>query len=105
VAPCRPHASQSTERATPCALSPAVLTLEIRHAVALLLSIGLVGIGAWALEALLEPVSGATPLLDAFATTLGLAAQHLLNSKFIDNWYLWIVAGMLSLDSSSVAPC
>jgi nicotinamide mononucleotide transporter len=37
----------------------------------------------------------AAPVLDSTTTMLSIAAQHLLNRKFIQNWYLWIAADIL----------
>jgi len=34
-------------------------------------------------------------LLDSFTTVLSLVAQYLLNRKYIENWYFWIVADII----------
>jgi nicotinamide mononucleotide transporter len=47
---------------------------------------------AWlALTRLLEYVNGAAPVYDAFVTTLSLAAQWLLNRRYVESWLAWIV--------------
>jgi nicotinamide mononucleotide transporter len=69
-----------------------VSRVTLRHAAVLA---GLVAVGTWALKAVLDVVSGSAPLLDAFTTTLSLAAQYLLNWKFIENWYVWILADVI----------
>ncbi|HEX7150220.1 MAG TPA: nicotinamide riboside transporter PnuC [Thermoanaerobaculia bacterium] len=51
--------------------------------------------GTWVLEAILRAVSGAAPLIDAFTTTLSLAAQVLMNYKYLENWYVWIAADII----------
>jgi len=55
----------------------------------------LVALGTWGLTVVLKAVSGSAPLLDAFTTTLSLAAQYLLNWKYLENWYLWIAADVI----------
>lgn len=55
----------------------------------------LVVLGTWGLTLALRAVSGSAPLLDAFTSVLSLAAQYLLNWKFIENWYVWIAADVL----------
>jgi len=40
----------------------------------------------------LSSVNDSAPLWDALTTTLSLGAQFLLTRKFIQNWYIWIVA-------------
>lgn len=40
-------------------------------------------------------VGDAAPLLDATTTVLSLIAQYLLNSKRIENWYIWIITDVI----------
>lgn len=40
----------------------------------------------------LRSVHDAAPFLDALTTSLSLAAQWLLNGKWIESWYFWILA-------------
>lgn len=61
----------------------------------LLATVAVVLLGTWGMTAVLRAVSGAAPLLDAFTTVLSLAAQGLLNWKFLENWYVWILADVI----------
>lgn len=47
------------------------------------------------LALVLRRVRGSLPLLDAFTTVLSLAAQYLLNKKYVENWYAWITADII----------
>jgi len=51
--------------------------------------------GTAALTLTLQSVKGSAPVLDAFTTVLSLAAQVMLNWKFIENWYAWIIADVI----------
>jgi len=44
---------------------------------------------------LLTAVHDTAPFWDALTTSLSLAAQWLLNTKRIENWYLWIAADLI----------
>ncbi len=57
--------------------------------------IGFVLLGTLALTLTLRAVNGSAPVLDALTTTLSLAAQFLLNYKFIENWYVWLAADLI----------
>ena len=46
---------------------------------------------------LLEYFGGAAPTLDAFVTTLSLAAQWLLNRRFVETWLAWMVVDQVSV--------
>jgi nicotinamide mononucleotide transporter len=50
-----------------------------------------------ALTRLLEHVNGAAPVYDAFVTTLSLAAQWLLNRRYVESWLAWIVVDQVSV--------
>jgi nicotinamide mononucleotide transporter len=53
---------------------------------------------AWlALTRLLEHFNGAAPVYDAFVTTLSLAAQWLLNRRYVESWLGWIVVDQVSV--------
>ncbi|MGH9942745.1 MAG: nicotinamide riboside transporter PnuC, partial [Pyrinomonadaceae bacterium] len=52
-------------------------------------------LGAVGLTLALRSMHGSAPLLDAVTTLLSLAAQYLLNRKFIENWYVWIAADLI----------
>ena len=53
--------------------------------------------GWLALTRLLEHVNGAAPVYDAFVTTLSLAAQWLLNRRYVETWLGWIVVDQVSV--------
>jgi nicotinamide mononucleotide transporter len=40
-------------------------------------------------------LNGAAPALDAITTGLSVVAQWLLMRRFIENWYIWIVADII----------
>jgi nicotinamide mononucleotide transporter len=48
--------------------------------------------GTGILFVFLRSVHDAAPFLDALTTSLSLAAQWLLNGKWIESWYFWILA-------------
>jgi nicotinamide mononucleotide transporter len=48
--------------------------------------------GTLGLQWLLVQVKGSAPFLDALTTALSLVAQWMLNRKYVENWYVWIVA-------------
>lgn len=53
---------------------------------------------AWfGLTKLLEAVNGAAPTLDAFVATLSLAAQWMLNRRYVETWLGWIVVDQVSV--------
>jgi nicotinamide mononucleotide transporter len=49
------------------------------------------------LTRLLEHFNGAAPVYDAFVTTLSLAAQWLLNRRYVESWLGWIVVDQVSV--------
>lgn len=57
------------------------------------------GLGTVALATALVPVlrenGGAYPRLDAMTTALSVSAQVLLGMKYVQNWYVWIVADLV----------
>jgi nicotinamide mononucleotide transporter len=61
----------------------------------LLIIAALVALGTVALTLALQSIKGSAPVLDAFTTVLSLAAQVMLNWKFIENWYAWIAADVV----------
>ena len=71
--------------------------LKIEHASlkVLAISIGIVPPLTWILMEVLRRANGSAPLLDSFTTVLSLVAQYLLNRKYIENWYFWIVADII----------
>ncbi|MGL6075160.1 MAG: nicotinamide riboside transporter PnuC [Fimbriiglobus sp.] len=54
--------------------------------------------GAWfGLTWLLEYLGGAAPMMDAFVTVLSLAAQWMLNRRYIESWLGWIIVDQVSV--------
>jgi nicotinamide mononucleotide transporter len=51
--------------------------------------------GTYVLMKILERVNGSYPLLDAFLTCMSLAAQYLVDRKYIENWYLWFFVDVI----------
>ena len=49
------------------------------------------------LTQLLVAVEGAAPVFDAFVTTLSLAAQWLLNRRYVESWLGWIAVDQVSV--------
>jgi nicotinamide mononucleotide transporter len=43
----------------------------------------------------LQTVQDSAPFLDALTTVLSLVAQYMLNKKFLENWYFWILADLI----------
>ncbi len=61
----------------------------------LIVLLGLVAAATWGLTLLLEAAHDVAPFWDALTTALSLAAQWLLNTKKIENWYFWIAADVV----------
>jgi nicotinamide mononucleotide transporter len=61
----------------------------------LYLTIPLIIVCMWLLQWLLIRIDGALPLADAIATVLSLAAQLYLMQRYVENWYIWIVADII----------
>ena len=66
--------------------APAMLLIGL-SILTLILTIGL--------ALVLRKVRGSLPVLDSFTTMLSLAAQYLLNKKYVENWYAWITADII----------
>lgn len=43
----------------------------------------------------LQHIQDAAPFWDALTTALSLVAQYMLNKKFLENWYCWIIADVI----------
>jgi nicotinamide mononucleotide transporter len=43
----------------------------------------------------LQSIQDSAPFWDALTTALSLVAQYMLNKKFLENWYSWIVADLI----------
>ena len=57
--------------------------------------VALIAVATFGLTELLTRVHDVAPFWDAFTTALSLAAQWLLNTKKIQNWYFWISADLI----------
>jgi nicotinamide mononucleotide transporter len=55
----------------------------------------LVVLATWGFTVLLRSVNDVAPFWDALTTALSLAAQWLLNTKKLQNWYFWIAADLI----------
>lgn len=47
------------------------------------------------LTAGLRAVQGSAPFLDAFTTTVSIAAQYMMTRKYVENWPVWIFADLV----------
>ncbi len=61
------------------------------------LTLGAVGVGVVILYALLTWLKGSVPIFDAGITALSVAAQILLNKRYLENWWVWIVTDVISI--------
>jgi nicotinamide mononucleotide transporter len=43
----------------------------------------------------LQHIQDSAPFWDALTTVLSLVAQYMLNKKFLENWYGWILADLI----------
>lgn len=43
----------------------------------------------------LQSVQDSAPFWDALTTVLSIIAQYMLNKKFIENWYIWMLADLI----------
>jgi len=43
----------------------------------------------------LQRIQDSAPLWDALTTVLSIVAQYMLNKKFLENWYFWILADII----------
>ncbi|GCE09553.1 nicotinamide riboside transporter PnuC [Dictyobacter aurantiacus] len=71
--------------------------LKVSHVSPLeLLILSLIAIAATAvLTFYLQTVQDSAPFLDALTMVLSLVAQYMLNKKFLENWYFWILADLI----------
>lgn len=60
---------------------------------AILLLITLVA--TYALTLYLQSIQDAAPFWDALTTVLSIVAQYMLNKKFLENWYSWMLADII----------
>jgi nicotinamide mononucleotide transporter len=43
----------------------------------------------------LQHIQDSAPFWDALTTVLSIVAQYMLNKKFLENWYCWILADII----------
>jgi nicotinamide mononucleotide transporter len=51
--------------------------------------------GTWGLTFYLQTIQDSAPFWDALTTVLSVVAQYMLNKKFLENWYFWILADLI----------
>jgi nicotinamide mononucleotide transporter len=64
-------------------------------ATGLVTMVGLVAVATVPLTIILTAAHDIAPFWDALTTSLSLAAQWLLNTKKVENWYFWIAADVV----------
>lgn len=52
-------------------------------------------IATYGLTIYLQHIQDSAPLWDALTTVLSVVAQYMLNKKFLENWYTWILADLI----------
>ena len=52
-------------------------------------------IATYAMTTYLQHAQDSAPFLDALTTVLSIVAQYMLNKKFLENWYAWIIADII----------
>jgi nicotinamide mononucleotide transporter len=52
-------------------------------------------VATYALTLYLQSIQDAAPFWDALTTVLSIVAQYMLNKKFLENWYSWILADII----------
>lgn len=63
-----------------------------------LLTLGLIVLGTLSIGKVLSQISDASlPTIDALTTSLSLVAQLWMNLRYLENWWLWIVANIIYL--------
>ena len=53
---------------------------------------GITILGTYFMREYLISINDAAPLMDAVTTVLSLIAQYLLTRKYLENWYVWMIA-------------
>ncbi len=43
----------------------------------------------------LQSIQDSAPFWDALTTALSIVAQYMLNKKFVENWYVWMIADLI----------
>ncbi len=52
-------------------------------------------IATYAMTTYLQHIQDSAPFWDALTTVLSIEAQYMLNKKFLENWYSWIIADII----------
>lgn len=53
------------------------------------------GLATYAMTIYLQHIQDSAPFWDALTTVLSIVAQYMLNKKFLENWYCWILADII----------
>ncbi len=61
------------------------------------IGLGILLIVVFALYQLLIYIKGDVPFFDALITALSIAAQILLNRRYLENWWIWIAVDVISI--------
>jgi nicotinamide mononucleotide transporter len=61
------------------------------------LTVGAIAISVAVLYFVLTWLKGSIPLFDASITALSVVAQILLNKRYLENWWIWIVTDIISI--------
>jgi nicotinamide mononucleotide transporter len=72
----------------------ALLVSSISKKELLILALSAV-VATYALTIYLQHIQDSAPFWDALTTVLSIAAQYMLNKKFLENWYCWILADII----------
>jgi len=52
-------------------------------------------IATYAMTLYLQSIQDSAPFWDALTTVISLVAQYMLNKKFVENWYAWIIVDII----------
>ena len=52
-------------------------------------------VATYGMTVYLQRIQDSAPFWDALTTVLSIVAQYMLNKKFLENWYFWILADLI----------
>ena len=52
-------------------------------------------LATWGMTVYLQHIRDSAPFWDALTTALSIIAQYMLNKKFVENWYVWMIADLI----------